>query len=266
MTISFSVMTLVIESKEQGERYPVPSVSSFSGLAKSATHLHNGTYYDFHSEITTDYVWIYVNHGKSSPRNAELTNIQTGEKTPNLRTLEEAELTKQTFAFYDFKRKLFYLSNGKMKAILESVLSEQLSTSVVLRPVYVSAEEFIAQLKEVDSISFSHVNHLFSQNNVQRQALVDLTGVDAPDNFTIQAKYKTHRIVNFIRQLLQAKTNNEIHGLTVTGRDNDNFAIVYNTDTFTRKVELLVNVNPESNMFDADEVLDLIISYVNHEG
>lgn len=261
-SISFSIMNLTIASKTLGERFPLPDMSSFSGLLDFAQHTDKNTYYEFHSEVTQDYVWMYLNHGKSSPRNAELTNVQTGEKLPNSRTIDEAELTKQTFALYSFKEHLLYLSNIRVKKILQAILQSQLQTTVGITPMYVDVEEFISHLKEVESISFSHAYNLFSQNNAQRQALVDLTGVDAPESFRIEATYKKHSVVNFIRQLVRAKAGNELSGLVIRGRDDNQFEIVYNLDTFTRKIEIVADVDAESNMYDENEVREKLIQIV----
>lgn len=260
MKLSFNIMQLLIERSNDVERFSFPTKEDFLSLSSSMQYTKDDDYYEILVEHEDNYMWLYFNYGSPNPRNNKLTNIITGEKKENQRGEDEAELTNQFFVLYYYPQNQLYISSIKKKTLLESFLTEYASNKFIVQSFYKSIDEIIATLHEVDKISFSNVKDLFNQDSKERKALVDLTGVDAPDSFSIETIYRKKWIpTNFIKSLSRAKRNNQISDLIINGRDEKDFAVVYNVDSFCRKIDIECDKDLPSGMFNADNVKSNLI-------
>jgi hypothetical protein len=209
-----------------------------------------------------DYIFFVFNFGNPTPRDNVLTDINTGTKRENNRTVTEAELNNQAFFLYHYQKNLLYLSNSQKKTAFERMLKEKLNTDFKLKTLFKDIEQFLQTLKECSSINFSHINDLFSDDSTKKQALADLTGTDAPNEFTITAKYSKHSIENFIRSLGQEKSNNKIYSLVINGLDESGFGIVYNTESFQQKIKITCKKD-ENGKFDITELQKNLLKEIN---
>jgi hypothetical protein len=255
--IVFSLMLLIKEATDRGGRFISPMREILEKIPDAFDYLHDNIYYDVKVIKNIEYIWFEFDFGSPAPRAEVLTNINTGEKRPNARTTEESELNQQAFFLYHYKSKILYLSNLQKKTLFINLLKEKLSINFFIKSLYDGIDEFIGSLKHCTEISFTHVNNLFSSNSVMKTALIDLTGTDAPDEFTISAKYnaKTTQelIQNFIRRLNKEKKDRCIDALTICGFDDDNFQIVYNTETFSKRITIQCEKD-ENSKFIPDKV------------
>ena len=117
-------------------------------------------------------------------------------------------------------------------------------------------------MKQCTEISFTHVNNLFSNDSVMKTALIDLTWTDAPDEFTISAKYNSKAIQNFIRKLNKEKKEHHIDALTICGFDNDNFQMVYNAETFLKRITIQCEKD-ENGRFVPENVREILLKGIN---
>jgi len=247
-------MYLYEDSNERGERFVLPTKELFESIPDSFDFSDESTYYSIKTEKANDYIWFYFDFGSSEPRDEKLTNITTGEKRPNSRTLIEAELNRQAFFLYHYDQKTLYVSNMKMvNKVFSSSIKNQLHRDIVIKPMYKSSDEFINSIKSCSEISFTHANDLFTNDNKRRQALIDLTGTDAPERFTITASYKSHKILNFIRDMVAEKEKNSIDSLIICGAEDDRFQFVYNVDSFQKRITIACTKD-ENGKYIADEV------------
>ncbi len=137
-----------------------------------------------------------------------LTNIKTGDKKENQRQPDEVELTSQLFILYYFGNNTLYVSNLQKKNLLEKVLLDKLEKKFEVKNYYLAKEDFIKTLKSINNISFTEVKDLFSQDSKKRQALVDLTGTDAPERFSLDAKYSKGNVpIEFTEHYLNQNQN-----------------------------------------------------------
>lgn len=251
--IKFSEIQVIVESTERGEQYVNPSCNTFEALPASLKFNDGQTLYEINVEKSTDYIYWIFRFGNPTPRDKSLIDIQTLEKRENMRKSTEAELNNQAFFLYHFGKKRLYASNTKKKKSLEMMLRNELKINFVFKDIYKDVDEFLGIMQECEQISFTHVNDLFSDSSVKKQALIDLTGTDSPAEFTIKAKYKKHQISSFIRSLSVGKQNNQISSLVVCGKGNQGFDVVYNTDSFQQKIKINVEKD-EDGMYDADRI------------
>lgn len=260
--LQFSIMQLIEESVSSGDRFVFPTNNSFAILEEIIKFNDNQTLFEIAVEKEDDYTFFVFNFGNPTPRANELTDVNTGAKRENNRTITEAELNNQAFFLYHFQKNLLYLSNSQRKTAFEKMLKEKLNTDFKLKTIFKNIDEFLNTLKECSQIKFSHINDLFSSDSTKKQALVDLSGTDAPNEFTITAKYSKHNIANFIRNLSKEKNNNKISSLVINGFDESGFGIVYNTDNFQQKIK--INATKDDNgKFNIDEIRNNLLNEIN---
>ena len=262
--LSFCLMQLIVESNVGTERFVNPTKELFDCIDN--TPITNGdVYYEVECENSSEYLWLYFNYGKSSPRNDKVINVGTGEKKDNSRKSDEAELLDQLFVLYSYDKKILYISNLKKRKIVELLLKQKAEKDVSVKSFYKNPTEIISILKKVDKIKFTHASNLFNQNSKERQALIDLTGTDAPESFTIEASYNAHKIDNFLQSLFGSQNENKISDLVICGRDDSDFNFVYNSDSFSRKIEVTCGKSSESGMFDPESVKQSLLNVIRNE-
>ena len=253
--LSFSLLEILVDSSVEIERFNPPTNITFSELNKDTQWVgEDGTFYDVEIENTNQYLWLYFQFGNTSPRSETVTNVDTGEQFENQRKENEAELLNQLFVMYSYTRHTLYVSNTKKIKLLQQFLKDNTNKDIEIKHFFKTPEEMIELLSSVSSIKFTSASNLFNQDSPERKALVDLTGTDAPESFTIEATYKAHKIKNFVYDLIHKRQNSQIQNLVICGRDTSDIELVYNIDTLTHKIEILCNRQEKTGMFEADEV------------
>ena len=254
-------MQLIEETKDI-ERFESPKLESFAKFPLKTSILFEEVYYEVSVEKLNDYVWFYFDYGKANPRDDKVTNIKNGDKNENKRTEDEAELLSQLFFLYSFKNNILYISTSRKQRIIQTILKRELDCDYIIKSFFKTDEELISILKNITKVSFTEVANLFNQDSRERKALIDLTGTDAPVKFTIEAKYpKNSNFTSFIRRLLSAKRDMSLKDLVICGIDNDDFNIVFNTDTFSRKIEIDC-LKEENGKFNVESVKNNLLKII----
>lgn len=263
--ISFKLLQLIEEKTSRGEKFVRPSRDTFNDMESDFHIIIDDIFYEVNVEKNDSFIWFEFDYGQPNPIDNKLTNIKTGAKKENLRTLEEAELTNQLFALYDFEKELLYFSNLNKEKVFTNMLKEKLEKDFIIKRFYKQKEEFISILKEVDEISFTDAKNLFNQDTKRRQALIDLTGTNAPEKFTLSSHYsKASQLKHFIRELFDSRTRNELNELVIKGTDDNNFEFIYNVETFIQKIIINVTRN-DKGTFDSGKVKSKLISMLYNE-
>lgn len=188
------------------------------------------------------------------PKDENLTNIITGDKSPNKREDDEVELTSQLFILYHYENKVLYISNIRKMKFINDVLSQKLNKKFLVKKYFKTREEFIQSIKTITEITFTDVANLFNDNQ-ERNALIDLTGTGAPEKFKITAKYPKNiagKLIGFINKKFE-KVGTNYSSLIIKGTDESDFDFVYNQESFVKKIEISCNRN-NLGKFMADEV------------
>lgn len=259
--ISFNLMKLLVDDQESVSRFELPQPCFFENLPSTGKVFIQEVYYDVVVECSREYCWIYFNYGKASPRCETVTNIETGLKKDNLRQHDEAELLGQTFALFYYEKSILYFSNVRKKKVLESFIRENAKCDAEIKTFFLTPEEMIEKLARVDRIRFTNSRDLFGNDALARRALVDLTGTDAPEEFTLEASYDGHSISNFIRKLFAQKKDQKISDLVICGRDEEDFKFIYNEESFSRKIEIDAQKTAE-NLFDVESVKNNLLKEI----
>ena len=145
---------------------------------------------------------------------------------------------------YDYQTSFLYLSNRKKNNTFVNCLEQELNKKFHVKEIFKTKEEFINILKNVSEISFTEVKNLFNNDSKKRQALIDIMGTDAPEKFKLIAEYKKEtKIKEFINKLIDSKARFELEELVIKGVDNNDFEILYNIDSFIKKISIQVEKN-----------------------
>jgi len=262
--IVFSLMHMFEEVENDARRFIDVTVDSFSELTDRVSFSKDNTYYDVSIEKTDDYIYFVFNYGNPFPRDNELTNIHDGSKKENQRRIDETELNHQAFFLYHYEKQLLYVSNSNKKAMFVSILSNELSKKFFIKHILKNEEEFISLMNKCTSIKFTQKNNVLNYNNRIRQGLMDLTGTDVPEVFTIEAIFHRDSIIGFVRELIGLRKNYELDNLIICGLDESNFEVVYNIDTFNQKLKIKCSKDHNSK-FNIDEVCRKLIEEINCE-
>lgn len=262
--LQFSLL-LMFEEKAKGvERYVDIEKELFETLENTFFINYESIYYEVIVDLNDDYIWFSIDYGNPLPKDENLTNIETGEKHENNRADDEVELTSQLFALYDFKTRVFYISNLLKQKFFEEILYAKLKRTICLKKLLKDRKDFIDIFKEIKEIKFTDVNNLFN-NNEQRQALVDLTGIDAPNTFTITAEYKNNQNVkDFINKLFNSE-NYQPSSLVIKGIDENDFDFIYNKENFVKKIAVN-SMRNKYGKFDGENIKNELNKIIRNEG
>lgn len=255
--IGFNLMQLIIIDKVGIDRNINPQPRHFDNLKDGCKFTEKGVYYEVQIIVNEKYIWLAFDSGKPNPRDPFVVDTQTFKKDPNPRTESQTELLDQFFVLFYFPNNTLYLSNNQKKTFLSSFLKEKLNIDILIKSFYKTPNEFIDTIKKVRKITFTDTRNLFNQNSKERQALVDLTGIDAPETFSIEATYNNGIINNFIRRMTENYDNN----IVICGQDEEGFECIYNKESFCQKIPIKLK-KEDNSKFDAMQVLQALISEI----
>jgi len=138
-------------------------------------------------------------------------------------------------------------------------------TKFVSKDIY-DEEKFIQTLKRLDDIKISAVPNLFSQTAILTECLSEeINGYEATVasvHFHYQDKFIGENLFNKIATIFSNKAI--LNGIVISGRDDQNLGMIFNSDGFSRKIEFKAVVD-ENEMFDSEDVFTKLITKINDE-
>lgn len=243
MSLFFSALHLIV-----GEMSPTQELLNPIFEQKEDHFTSNNTHYLINmSIIDKEYFWIYAEFGQTHPYSETLYNVESHEKEPNSRTLNHIEPNKQLFGLFCLSDKVLYLSSTQKIGLVEEYLASKLKQSVIIKPLIKSAEEFINKLKVVNTIQLIAKRSLFnnhSESEILRifSSQQDLFGLGMPADFKLEANFKhatkTEAFIAYFRKMIGWRNDAEVESLVCIGRDDKNFEMIFNIDTFLEKIDI----------------------------
>lgn len=231
---------------------------SYRNTDGSKVEIYNLVYED-------NYLKINFGDGAIRPRNPKVFNFSIQEEEPNPRQKEQVE-PKETFALLDFNTSHLWISNSKKRNILARMLQHKFPKDrLVMKEVY-DEEEFISTLKKLDSLKVSAVPNLFANTGILSESLTEeINGYDASVatlSFTYYNTLTTEYLLNKIRSLFAEK--NTLRSIVIAGRDENNLGMLFNTEGFSRKIDVDCTVD-ENEMFLPEDVFLKLINKIKSE-
>ncbi len=213
-----------------------------------------------------NYLKITFGDGSAMPRNPTVYDVETKQTLPNPRQPNQAE-PKETFGLIDFTTSFLWLSNSKKRNSLLDFFRTKLdkNSKLVSKDVY-DEQKFIETLKKLDDIRLSCVPNLFSQSGVLTEKLAEeINGYEATSaqlHFHYQEKLIGNNLIEKIKNIFENRNN--FSSVVISGRDEKNLGMLFNTDGFSRKIEFKAPVD-ENEMFLPTEVFNKLIAAIQNE-
>lgn len=212
-----------------------------------------------------NFLKIKFGDGAVGSRNPFVYNFDKEEEEPNPREKNQVE-PKETFALIDFNTSYMWISNSRKRNALILLIKSYFKTSTVTAKDIYDENEFLNTLKKIDNIRFSGTPNLLSQTGVLSSALTDeINGYEATTasvSFSYQQRLTSDYIIEKIKGLFSEK--NSLKNIVISGRDEKNLGMLFNTEGFSRKIEIEAEVNIDE-MFSSDDVFKQIIQKLKNE-
>lgn len=266
--VSFSIFQLYYKSKAPGALYEQLTPDMATILPTSFDYEKgNGAIFRVNVHSADDYLFLAVNFGTADPRADKVVNIADGTERDNPRGLNEAELRNQLFVMYDYNRETLYLSNRRYQKTIMEIFKEQFEFEA--KAVFANIHEFIKHVTSIKEVQFTSTADLFSQNQVQRNALMDLTGVESPSRFKIITDYKGQypikQLEKFLTSLDSEAQKRALSGLVIKGDNESGFEQIYNVDTLISKVAIILHKD-ENGIVDSNAAETLLRKEIEKDG
>jgi hypothetical protein len=201
---------------------------------------------------------ISIEFGNPFSRPDNVINTDTLEPESNPRQSNQYE-PKQDFALIDLKISILWLSNANRKPLIHDIL-EELHSEVTIKSVY-NEDEFIKQLKKFEEIRFSAFPNLFSQTNTLSKELSDeILGYGASIAILIM-KFSSQNLTSqtLLGKVINLIKNKESYkSLVISGRDKEDFGIVFNNEVLQKKVTFKAKINT-NEIYDIHDVYENLI-------
>lgn len=251
-TITFTTFQLIIGGV-------TPSIETLTQLVTCAQNEYakHGEHYRINHKVdnTKSYYWFYAEYGKPLPLPDSLYDVDKHVTTKNLRQQNQAELRSQLFAIYNMRSNLLYLSNSKKCGFLEEYFKTYLKTDITIKKIYTSAEDFLKIVQLIDSIKLiSFNNDLFTQNTGLFDDSRNIFGLGNPEQLSIELKFlRAAKTPSFVERFLNWKeriAKCELDNLICVGFNDKNMEVIFNTDSFSNKIEVKAQKNNNGMYLD----------------
>jgi hypothetical protein len=211
------------------------------------------------------YLKINFSDGSALPRNPNVYNNELSKEEPNPRQPNQIE-TKEHFALIDFDTCLFWINNYKKQSILIDYIKSKFKNSIIVAKDVYDQEQFIETIKRLDDLRITATPELFSETHTLTKALTDeLNQFEAPCailHLKYQNKFVGNVLLDKIKSLI--KNRNSIRGIMISGRDEKDNGMLFNSNIFSRKIEIEAHVNA-NEMFEPEEVFRNLIKKIENE-
>jgi len=218
----------------------------------------------FRLEYIGNFLKIFFSDGSSMPRSPKVYDKETRELENNPRNKNQIE-PKEYFALIDFNTSFLWLSNTSKKTSLVNYFKRYFSNSELkLKDIY-NEQEFINTLEMLDGIKISVVpNLLFVSTNTLSKALSDemYPASKAELSLTYNKIGVLEKIKDKILNIFKNKDSFE--SITISGRDKKGLEILFNNNSFSRKISVESEVD-DDGMFCPGDVFEKLIDKITKE-
>jgi len=219
----------------------------------------------FQLKYENNYLKINFGDGAMGPRNPKVFNFETHTEEENPRQKSQIE-PRHFFAIIDFDTSYLWISNSKKRNGLIELLKSYFKDSTLNAKDIYDEEEFIKTLNRLDNLKISAVPNLLSETGILSKILSEeINGYEA-DSASLSLDYNhkltTKYLIEKIRSIFEQK--NLLKGIVIAGRDQNNLGMLFNTDGFSRKIDVKAKVD-EDEMFCTEDVFNQLITKIEIE-
>lgn len=242
-------------------------INNFKNVLKQGNYSHkvDNKIQLFDILYEENYLKIIFGDGSIGSRPPKVYNMVKDEQEDNPRDKNQVE-PKETFAIIDFNTSYMWISNSRKRNALISLIKSYFKTATVVSKDIYDENEFLKTLKKIDNIKFSATPNLFSQTGILGNLLnEEINGFGASTasvSFSYNQAFSTKKIVEKIINIFNEKDS--LKSVVISGRDEKNLGMLFNTEGFSRKIDIEANVDNDE-MFIPENVFEKIIYKLNNE-
>ena len=188
----------------------------------------------------------------------------------NPREINLLEPNKQLFCFYDNKTKLLFVNDLRLKNKVENFFQRKLNSlekrhTVSISNVFSNPEKFAETLSLVNQVKFKYREDLF---NTEKLGVLDMLpqpsqllglkshqSVDYELNIQMKEATVTKEFLEKFKILVGMRRDGLFKDLVCIGKDRNHLDTIFRLDNITKKIDVKVNQNKETKLFDPEEVM-----------
>lgn len=201
----------------------------------------------YHASLKRNFLLLAITEGKFLPLSENVYDRILERDKPNQRNENEAEWLSQTFALYNFKDEILYLSNSNKKIDIKDIFSlllckEELFSLEILN-IYKDVDSFIDEVHEIGKIRFTRIPN--NQKSIfDDQADFDPRWATDAKFFTVELHYDNlSKAKRWLKKFSKPKIGEEISSLTCYGYDDKKVEKIFKVDSFLAKVNVEISRN-----------------------
>lgn len=258
-TVTFTSMQMIVNSDSPSDSFLKRIFSP-----RSINFNYEKTWHALNFDIVDKrYYWLYSNFGRAMPHRDIVFDIISKKELKNPRTTVQVEPTKQFFAVYDSKVEILYVSTSSKKQFIADLCRESFPDyEIIIKNIYKTIDEFIEEIKSIESIKFTGFRNLFNQGGDLMEPLANIFGYNEPEEFSIEAKYNSSKREFFkkrLRMLSGKQKEGELKNLVCVGKNDKGFETIFNSNSFMNRIFVLANKD-EQELYEPNEIKPQIIS------
>lgn len=260
--MTFYKARIILTSTTKPEKLNNATKDDFECISKEIFTHKNNNYYKVYTENTDEYFWLVLEYNNPSPRRDTILDTETKQEKKNARSPTEVELIKQGFFLYHYEKQILYIKNYDDKKILLDILKENNKNNKYrIDSFYQDSEHFVKTLDSIQEIRFADANGLFG-GGLRKTLNIDQDS--QPDDFVLSLKYKDKSkksILSFIKNLFDSNNNLRIKDLLIKGKDENNFGVIFNQNTFFQKITIKP-LKTNENIWDKESVKEKLLEAI----
>lgn len=161
---------------------------------KIITPINDAKCIKYYADFRNDrYIFISVNEGKFLPPSTTIFNRELNKELPNTRTKFEAEWDKQTYAVYDFSKKILFMIDVRKKYLFEDFIKSNIfknkDKSILIANIYKNEEDFLKEITAGDKILFARKRDA-QANLFDEIEEFDPKWASGSESFSVELRYK----------------------------------------------------------------------------
>ena len=258
--ISFSGFIVILEGESIKK-------SQFQELIPLNTYIkkEGDKRYFFDVSYVDNYMKIVLNHGRPFPYKETVYNIETEKEEKNPRNNSQIE-SKTEFCLLDFNTSYLWVNNFfNKKYYVEFIMTALKNYTLKLKDVY-NEEEFLNAIKSLNELKLSAEPEIFNSEDLSQSMIENIYGYGAEKlslNFKFNSEEKiSDRILNKLRNLFAKRSS--FKNLVISGRDENNLGILFNSSNFSRKIDFNGEVD-EGEVFIPENIFTTLIIKIKNE-
>ena len=220
------------------------------------------------SVLRNQFLSLYFEAWKALPRPDSVYNINKESDEKNPRSPNQIERDTQIFVLIQESTQKIFISDFRIKLTIEDWLKEKIKEDVKIKNI-IDKDNFVNEIQSLNSVYLSASPDLFSLHSgiLSEQLNQDIHnyGLDI-EHIELKIQFQKHGITERaqeqIRKLFQQHANRKFSKLEISGRHDEKFDRIFNTDNIIDKIEIEAIRRPNDGLLDPSSIFNALIDKI----